>query len=130
MKYLGITTMLFAMIWSWKAPQLNDSPSLAQHTEIQNRIADLITHAVEQYRPKVEQIQFNKIWTKPVNSDHIDIQFEYSLIIAGKVYENIRGEAQANKKTNDKTNDTWTIHSVRVNQMNIEISEGFSVVTQ
>ena len=126
MNYLGFAALLIAMIWTWKAPK-TDRPPLVVHTEIQNKVSELITSAVTQLRPETATLKLDRVWTEAKSTNLIKVSFKYSLAgDDGEDFESHQGHALA-KKTGD---GEWLLKSVKVDKTNLLLPSTRVNITQ
>lgn len=132
MKILSLIVFVILLIWSWQLVHSTTPLDFETHSDIQNKMMDLIEKTIKSKKPDTKDIEIIKMWTQNVGEHKIKAQFSYKFTEpAGNenVERVIEGEAVLARDYSDNpTVDKWVIQSLQTKGDNISYTEG-SLIT-
>lgn len=132
MKILSLIVFVILLIWSWQLVHSTTPLDFETHSDIQNKMMELIENTIKSKKPDTKDIEIIKIWTQNAGDFKINAQFTYKFTEpAGNenVERIIEGEAVLARDYSDNpTVDKWVIQSLHTKGDNISYTEG-SLIT-
>lgn len=128
MKSLGLVVIFALMVWSWSAFYVN-KPNVSEQTmiEIQNGLQDQILKVMQESSNNLNNIVFQKFWTKELSKDKVQAQFVISFDEIGEDSTNKveRSGTVLLVKADEVNNDeVWIVDSIKIQGESIVFEEG------
>jgi hypothetical protein len=132
MKILSLIVFVILLAWSWQLVHSTTPLDFETHSDIQNKMMELIENTIRSKKPDTKDIEIIKIWTQNAGEHKIKAQFTYRFTEptgSESVERLIEGEAVLARDYSDNpTVDKWVIQSLHTKGDNISYSEG-SLIT-
>lgn len=128
MKSLGLVVIFALMVWSWSAFYVN-KPGVSEQTmiEIQNGLQDQILKVMQESSNNLNNIVFQKFWTKELNKDKVQAQFVISFDETSEdsINKVERSGTVLLVKADEVDNDeVWIVDSIKIQGESIVFEEG------
>src|SRR5574343_449643 len=77
MKILSLIVFVILLIWSWQLVHSTTPLDFETHSDIQNKMMDLIEKTIKSKKPDTKDIEIIKMWTQNAGEHKIKAQFSY-----------------------------------------------------
>ncbi len=129
MKFVALGVLLLVLVWSWRGTQRPGDVPSAIHMSLQTELQQFIQKYISENVPSVKNIRFHRLWTKPIDVDTVDAQFEYSFSSLaegeGTAKTILAGSARLNRVPgDDPAQEGWSLARVQIDDQTIEFEEG------
>ena len=132
MKFVALAVLLLALVCSWREAQSPGDISSAIHMSLQSELQQFIQKYIADNVPSAKDIRFHRLWTKPIDIDTVDAQFEYSFSSMaegeGMAKTILAGSARLHRiPGNDPAKEGWSLARVQIDDQTIEFEEGVMI---
>ena len=119
MRILGPLVILLALYWTWGAIHSPSVVAMDTHEALQSEFVKYVEKTLADKGLQPEKFQVEKIWSEPLDTEHVRIVFSYSFLSQG-VSNQMSG--QTILKHGD--GPQWTIQNIHVDKSEITFEEG------
>ena len=115
---------ILTLSWFYLSERDNSGKEEETHAFLQEQFQNLISEAVIQQAPEVEELIFHKVWTKNrKNPDEVKIFFSYSLLTKGQAGGESLLEGEALLKKSPEQAGLWIVRNFQITDIAVEFSE-------
>lgn len=132
-KILSLIGFAVLLVWSWSSVQsASRSTHLSTHTQIQNKLGEIIKATLAAKKPQAQNIQILKIWSEFESQHKIKAYFTYKYTETAENAEAseqiVNGQASLYQEpTEDKSTEKWVLQSVSTLNESITFTEGLVI---
>lgn len=132
MKFVALGVLLLAFIFSWRGTQNPSDIPAAIHFSLQSELQQFIQKYISENVASAKEIKFHRLWTKPVDIDTVDAQFEYSFLSQadgeGLAKTLLSGTARLNRVQGaEAASEGWSLARVQIDDQTIEFEQGMLI---
>ncbi|MBX9767623.1 MAG: hypothetical protein K2X47_10165 [Bdellovibrionales bacterium] len=129
MKFVSLGVLLLVLIFSWRETQRPGDIPAAIHFSLQSELQQFIQKYISENVASAKDIKFHRLWTKPVDIDTVDAQFEYSFLSQsdgeGVAKTLLAGSARLNRVPGkEAASEGWSLARVQIDDQTIEFEQG------
>ncbi len=132
MKILSLIVFVILLSWTWHVVHSTSPIDFETHSDIQQKMKELIETTIKSRKPDTKAIEVTKIWTQDVGDRKIKADFTYKFIETTAQNETteriIEGSAVLFRDVSDNPSlDQWTVQSLSTIGDSISFSEGSTI---
>lgn len=132
MKILSLIVFVVLLSWTWHVVHSNSPIDFETHSDIQNKMKELIEATIKSKKPDTKSVEIVKIWTQDLGDRKVRATFTYKFVETNSQNEStermIDGEAILFRDISDNPSvDQWTLKELKTKGDAISFSDGSTV---